>query len=870
MRKKRRFIPVFLTVFLTLSNYFIMDGTTETNSFQPVLSSYIVSPTETAPGGTVSFQFVFANRNLNPSKADDKIFLHFIDPAKKDAILWQFDHEPSVPTRFWMNGQPIEDGPLPITVPDTTADGAYAIRLGVWNPANGIRSMDVILPVSLTIDRNRVPKLDRSKPQMNYTEARRLHQSLLLRRFMTGNRIEMDNEQITVQLNPTQGLLCVRDQDSGSVWQSSLDSIGLGYAMAEDETRKTVRVPLNSLTVISESNTKIVLQKEYQGSVLIEIQLLAEKNSHNATLSWKMGSGWTLHRIDWNGLLWTTDAMGGGAVIPRLIGEWFPARNPLQFRKTFGTYAGWGGLHIPMVGMLQEKACALLSWDSPNITATLRSVASQSVDCPGSRQMILDLSSSEPAGEFTISVCDGNSYVTLAQCYREIAQKKGLLVGLDQKARKNPDVQKLFGAAEFKPFVCIRYMQDKNGQSKERVENPYTETDCIQLAKHLHDDLGLAKVLFVLAGWIHRGYDNQHPDILPAAPEIGGDDGVVRISEAVRSYNYLFGLHDNYQDMYDDAPSWDSSLIMMDKNGDRMKGGVWAGGQCWLMASNRGYELAQRNLPLIKKIFSPNAYFIDTTYAAPLYESFDPKNPLTRNNDMKYKLELSQYAVNQFGVHGSETGVAFGVPVSHYFEGILSGKPLIQDFPNPGAEEIPLFPLVFHGCVAMYTHQGDRTGMSDAHKILKHLVLGEMPLYDIAPHQYWKQTIPEPSLSDPNYCFARGHGGWGENKHPMDRFIKNTYEFLSPVAEAVAALPMTDHKYLKEDRSVEFSRFGEHWQVVVNYGPEDYQYRQTILPPMGFIVLGPDFLAQHFYPEFSTQRTKLVVKMGDKQFVGFQ
>ena len=30
-------------------------------------------------------------------------------------------------------------------------------------------------------------------------------------------------------------------------------------------------------------------------------------------------------------------------------------------------------------------------------------------------------------------------------------------------------------------------------------------------------------VLFTMGGWIHRSYDNQHPDILPAAPECGGN-----------------------------------------------------------------------------------------------------------------------------------------------------------------------------------------------------------------------------------------------------------------------------------------------------------------------------------------------------------
>ncbi|MGC9329218.1 MAG: DUF5696 domain-containing protein, partial [Candidatus Hinthialibacter sp.] len=526
------------------------------------------------------------------------------------------------------------------------------------------------------------------------------------------------------------------------------------------------------------------------------------------------------------------------------------------------------GLHIPMAAMLREKSNALLSWNMPDISVHLNSLRQMDENYPGVKQMSLDLQSSEPSGEFFLRVGEGNSYVNAAKGYREMARKDGLLVNLDQKARQNREVKKLWGAAEFKPFVCIRFLKE-DGSADERVVNSYTEEDCIELARHLHDDLNLDKVLFVLAGWIHRGYDNQHPDILPAAPEIGGNEGVAKISELVRSYGYLFGLHDNYQDMYEDAPSWNEDMLIVEQDGRPKRGGVWAGGQAWLIASDQGLELARRNLPEVKKLFSPNAYFIDTTYAAPLYESFKSGDSMTRLDDLQFKRELSRYAASLFGVHGSETGYAFGVPVSHYFEGILSAHGFIKDFPNPGAEEIPLFPLIFHDCVAMYTHQGDRAGLGDARKILQHLALGEMPLYQIPPHQYWRKEMEEPDLNDPNYCFARVNSGWGAGKHPLDRFIKNTYEFLSPFAEAVAAIPMTDHQFLRDDRSVEMSRFGEHWQVIVNYGPGDYQFAQTLLPPMGFIVLGPDFLAQHFYPQYGEKRTSLVVKRDGKTFVGF-
>ena len=35
-----------------------------------------------------------------------------------------------------------------------------------------------------------------------------------------------------------------------------------------------------------------------------------------------------------------------------------------------------------------------------------------------------------------------------------------------------------------------------------------------------------------MGGWTHRGYDNQHPDILPANPECGGNEGLGRLLPA--------------------------------------------------------------------------------------------------------------------------------------------------------------------------------------------------------------------------------------------------------------------------------------------------------------------------------------------------
>lgn len=837
-------------------------------AFHPALAAFTVSPTAAAPGGRLRCQFEFRNEGGAPAPAGEKIFLHFIHPDQPDSIQWQFDHEPGVDTRYWMPDMSIPDGPLAIAVPGDTPEGSYGVRVGLWNPATGQRSLDVTLPVTLLISRKAAAPPPRPVTPIATSEAFARVQNLR-QRFAGPAVISLENEAMTLDLHPGNGLFCVQLVESGGIWQSAPQAPGLGYVQAQHEGRR-IRLSLQGLEVKSHNARRCVLTKFHEGVPLLDLEFQLESNAPALTISWKPHRPWTLEALDFDSLLWTTETLGGGAVIPRMIGQFFEAASSIEVMKSYKTYNGWEGLNIPMAGLARQNSSALVSWEDPAIAVGLRSLFMESDSLPGSKITSLGLQCPLPAGNFRLEWVNGGSYVPIAHAYRDIAKENGTWVPWTTKIQRNEETSKLLGAAEFKPFVCVRHLQTQDGQTTERVSNSYTEEDCLALARHIHDDLRLDKVLFVLAGWIHRGYDNQHPDILPAAPEIGGNEGLRHISETVRGYGYLFGLHDNYQDLYEDAASWDPSLIMVDPSGQRMKGGVWAGGQAWLIASNEGLKLAKRNLPEVKRLFSPNAYFIDTTFAAPLYESFDPQNPLTRQDDLKYKQELSQYAARLFGVFGSENGMAFGVPVSQYFEGLLSGAPLIADFPEPGAFEIPLFSLIYHDAIALFTHQGDRVGSGDARRILKHLTQGTMPLYNIGPHRYWESPLPEPDPADPDFCFARGAGGWGEGKHVMDRFIKNTYSFLSPFAEAVATLPMTQHRYLLDDRSVEFSQFGRHWQAVVNHGPRNFRYGQTLLPPMGFIALGPDFLAQHYYPDIHRPRTSLIVKHGEKTYLGFK
>ena len=240
----------------------------------------------------------------------------------------------------------------------------------------------------------------------------------------------------------------------------------------------------------------------------------------------------------------------------------------------------------------------------------------------------------------------------------------------------------------------------------------WTFDEAAQVAEHLKSDLKLDKVLFIMGGWTHRGYDNQHPDILPANPECGGNSGLAECARRVMQLGYLFCLHDNYQDIYRDSPSWNEDLIMKQPDGSLVKGGHWWGGQAYLTCSRKALELAKRpqNLPAVKELTNADSYFIDTTYASGLQECFDPAHPLTRADDMKWKQALSDYARQEFGIFGSEDGREWAIPHSDFFEGLTGvdgtwyhDKNLLKE---TGGVSVPLFELVYRDCIALYGKYG--------------------------------------------------------------------------------------------------------------------------------------------------------------------
>jgi hypothetical protein len=531
--------------------------------------------------------------------------------------------------------------------------------------------------------------------------------------------------------------------------------------------------------------------------------------------------------------------------IPNRLGILVPVEGDKPYTRRFRAYSE-SGYSMAMLGAVNKGSALLAAWDDP-YTAVQVDYAVE----PRPR-LAMTLGLQRTARSVRLQPLGRGGYVEVAKAYRPIAKQRGHLVTLAEKMRGNPDVARFFGAADFKPSTLSRNVPNTqwNRTATERVRISFTFEECGDLAEHFAKALGIDRALFVLAGWINAGYDNKHPDILPAAPELGGNDALTAASKRVHALGkgWVLGLHDNYQDFYKDAPSWNEDYIMRNADGSLRAGGIWAGGQAYLICSRKSVALASRpqNVPMVKKLFDPEVYFCDTVFASPVTECFDPKHPLTLADDIHYKQQLCDYLRKQVGLFGSEEGMEWGVPHADYFEGLMSHK---TGYNRGGASAndivIPMFEMVYGDAIPIYAHQSDRARIDNPAYILDHILYAEMPVYQFGNHHYW--TDPAPSqgpqgqpLQQSRMVFAKGG-----HSNPTDQFIRNTYEALSPLGRDTALTPMTDHRFVTADRKVESTRFGTDTNITVNFGDGDYATAHAVLPQWGFAIESPTLVAFH-------------------------
>ena len=553
-----------------------------------------------------------------------------------------------------------------------------------------------------------------------------------------------------------------------------------------------------------------------------------------------------------------TDSENGYVIVPCREGLLIPADSQKTFKQVFGT-SDYEGCHMNMLGFIKSGSALITAWDDAYVFPEISSVKVEGQ--PHQQELRTTFELRRSARAVRLMPLGKGDWNTVAAAYRQYATKKGLAVTLKEKIRRDPHVELMLGASNAKLWTCLARKMNEESTAEESVKVCWTFDEAAKIAEHLRNDLQIDRCLFMVGGWTEGGYDVRHPDNLPANPECGGNEGLADAVERIQKLGYVGCLHDNVQDMYRDARSWDPAFIEKGQDGSLITGGRWLGGRAYMVCAPKQLELAKRpqNLPETHKLFNPWSYFIDTTYAVGPRECYDPNHPIGRNEDIAWKIGLSDYARDTFGVFGSECGREWALPHSDFFEGLVAVQGQYYHNLKPdelGATVIPFFEMVYHDCQICWGKYG--YSAEKAAEYVAHHVLCARPLHyhSFGDHLYWRVSkdqgqAAEGATAPAIACYTRCDNGWAEGMHPWDVFIKNTHEVLGPLHKATAHQRLNRLEFIGAGRAVRQAQYGEGenaTKVTVNFAEATAKVAtdlggEVVLPQWGFVVESPHFAA---------------------------
>ena len=358
-------------------------------------------------------------------------------------------------------------------------------------------------------------------------------------------------------------------------------------------------------------------------------------------------------------------------------------------------------------------------------------------------------------------------------------------------------------------------------------------------------DNGVDHLAIIQHDWQHFGYDVKLPDHLPANPVYGSEDDLRAYGQAARECGYLWALHENYIDLYPDAPSYDPSARVLQADGKPSL--AWfnpgTGVQSYGLKCNRALGFARQNSPAAHERYGTTAAYLDVHTCVPPWHQLDHENGLSTAALARFKVaqdvDLFQF---ERDTHG---GPLFGEGANHfYWAGRCDG---VEAQVQGGEDHMPLLEfdlLKLHP--QMVNH-----GMGYYERWLRS---GEQTQWGInagSVFQLDKYRAME---------IAYGHAGFIGNALTSDvQAIIREHHLVHPVQRLYASAKAVEIRYevagrflsgglalLGGDTSRQRVRYDNGLTVWVNWSAQPWNVvgvpgrDAVVLPQWGFLAAGPD------------------------------
>ncbi len=291
-------------------------------------------------------------------------------------------------------------------------------------------------------------------------------------------------------------------------------------------------------------------------------------------------------------------------------------------------------------------------------------------------------------------------YNTVAKDYRKYLIETGQFVSIDDKIRKNKNIEKLIGCPVLHHAIYSKINEkskfySKNGTNEILYATFYKRAQQIKKLK----DCGLEKLYIHTDGWGKDGYDNNHPYILPPCEDAGGWDGLKEFAKVSRDLGYIFALHDQYRDFYYSSPVFDMSKAVTKIDCSHPYCSIWDGGEHTFLCASQALDFVKKTYSELEDhgIDVQGAY-LDVFSVMNGDECFNPEHKITREESIKHRAECFDYLNDKgFIMSSEEPAMQLLNQLALVHHGPFTLRP--QENGETVGIPIPLGNLVFHDCI---------------------------------------------------------------------------------------------------------------------------------------------------------------------------
>ena len=355
-------------------------------------------------------------------------------------------------------------------------------------------------------------------------------------------------------------------------------------------------------------------------------------------------------------------------------------------------------------------------------------------------------------------------------------------------------------------------------------------------------DNGIDYLAMINHVWQRWGYDVKLPDHVPANPGLGGDEGMIALGKAANDCGYVWSCHENYIDLYPDAPSYDPTARVLKSDGSPALAWYNPGTkvQSFGLKCNRAKGFAEQNSPYIHKTYGTNAAYLDVHTCVPPWHELDHQadQPMAAMEiaKVKYDGELFQY------MRDTHQGPLFGEGANQFY---WAGK--------------------CDGVEAQVSGGEDHTAFVDLDLLKMH---PQMVNHGMGYYERWFSTMRESKWGRnagsveqiDKYraqTLAYGHAGFiGSSATDNIQWVAKEHHLLHPVTALYGAAKPTRVAYEVNgklvgasvalavgDTSRQVIDYDSGLKLFVNWNKQPWKVGDKVLPQWGYLATAPGMVS---------------------------